>query len=1497
MRKHHVNMVNATKPQGAPTLLAALLRLCILVLLPFSTVFAAPAGTVITNTASIQFDIGGIPATASSNPVIITTVGNGTPGGPTPGMLLSKTTNQTSVSIGDVLQYRLRFDNTGSGLNLTKTRIIDQLPPGLRYKSGSTKIDGLTSANPVISGNGRTLTFALGAVAAGDIVELRYVVEVLPSAGNRELVNTATVTAFNGTSSTGVFSNLAQATIKVKEDFFSQKSFLEGRVIVNSCDHLSNEGLKGVRITLEDGTYVITDANGNWHIEGVSPGTHVVQLDKITVPDEYEVVLCEDNSRHANTAFSQFVDLQPGTLWRADFYVRSKTPGTYFSLPSRVLFPLDKSEITPAGEEQVKLIADKVNRDNASINIDGHTDITGTAEYNVGLSERRADAVADMLQDYGINEDQITRDAHGATLPAADNKLFDGRTINRRVDVSKNGKPYDPIRIAQEKIQQATEAETKKTYDANWLNSQNNQFSWVYPDTTFNPVTPSASIGIKHRAEYSVKLLLNGEPVSNLNFEGMEKNTKGTIALSRWRGVDLQDSDNLFEALLIHSSGKEIDRIKHVVHYSGEAVKAEFVADKSVLVADGKQSPVIAIRLTDKEGYPARPGTVGYFTVNDPYRTEESMDDQIEGRLIRSSRESKFFIGKNGIALLKLQPSTQTGEALLQVRVADNKQEDVRAWLSPGTREWIFVGLAEAQIGEHMLSGDKAGLAAADLESGGYDENRVAFFAKGQIKGEWLLTAAYDTDKSDDQAFRQVIDPDAYYTLYGDNTAQAYDAASTEKLYLKMEKKDFYAMFGDYDTGLDKTELGKYSRSITGVKSELRNENWRTSFFAADTGQSYLRDEIRGDGTSGLYQLSRRDLIANTEKITIETRDRFRSEKIIAVENMTRHIDYNIDYDSGTIYFRKAIPANDNQQNPIYIVAEYESESNGDENITAGGRAAYHLSEDTYAGITAIREGNTGAEGDLTSFDTSYELTEQLIFKTEIATSEKEVGGNTLSGDAYLMALTHDGEKLDASLYVREQDENFGLGQQNTGESGTRKTGVDTRYSLNNEHSINGEMYQEKDLINNATRAVVDATYDYENNGTSSYIGARQAQDKFDNGEQYSSSQMLLGGSTSVLDKKLTLRADSEIVIADDQQNGESSDFPNRVALGADYRLNEAVDVLLGQEFSWGDQENYQGSSVGLRLRPWTGMETSTEVGKQTGEYSDRTYANMGMTQNWNITEAWRMDFGVDRSQTISETSTPEPTVSFNDDFTEDFTAFNIGVGYLTPVKEWATRIENRHADTEEKTNLFMGYLQKLNEGLSMSVAVALSDADRINHETYSSGDVRYSVAFRPVSSAWNYFNRLDYLWDEENNMLAKFRSRRLVNNFMSNYKPDLINQLSLQYGIKYNLDNIDGDEYNGLVDLYGMEYRRSMSPYKRINWDIGTHAHMLNSWESNVQDYSWGVSAGFAPQTNMWISVGYNFEGFRDDDFSGSDYTAKGAYLKFRMKVDQESLRDLWAK
>ena len=62
------------------------------------------------------------------------------------------------------------------------------------------------------------------------------------------------------------------------------------------------------------------------------------------------------------------------------------------------------------------------------------------------------------------------------------------------------------------------------------------------------------------------------------------------------------------------------------VHYGGSALNAELLKDKSVLVADGVSRPVIAFRMTDRDGKPIRHGVVGDFSVPAPYAPAVDVD-------------------------------------------------------------------------------------------------------------------------------------------------------------------------------------------------------------------------------------------------------------------------------------------------------------------------------------------------------------------------------------------------------------------------------------------------------------------------------------------------------------------------------------------------------------------------------------------------------------------------------------------------------------------------------------------------------------------------------------------------------------------------------------------------------------------------------------------------------------------------------------------------------
>lgn len=101
-----------------------------------------------------------------------------------------------------------------------------------------------------------------------------------------------------------------------------------------------------------------------------------------------------------------------------------------------VQFEFDRSFVDPQYYEDIRRVADFLAEHSDVIaDVEGHTCNIGTAEYNQGLSERRANAVRDVLiNEFGVAPNRVRAAGYGESQPIASNNTREGRERNRRVE-------------------------------------------------------------------------------------------------------------------------------------------------------------------------------------------------------------------------------------------------------------------------------------------------------------------------------------------------------------------------------------------------------------------------------------------------------------------------------------------------------------------------------------------------------------------------------------------------------------------------------------------------------------------------------------------------------------------------------------------------------------------------------------------------------------------------------------------------------------------------------------------------------------------------------------------------------------------------------------------------------------------------------------------------------------------------------------------------------
>ncbi len=1332
------------------------------------------------------------------------------PGAP---LQLRKTASAAVAVPGDAIQYRIMITNGDAARATGAITVSDRLPDTMRLKPNSVRYNSILIPY-LVSNDGLDLTIVVPPLAARASGTLTYLLEVRPDAKAGQTMNRA-----QARDSRGTVSAVADAVVRIARDTLTDRLTIIGRITDGGCaiDPDKANGIGGVRVMLEDGSYAVTDPDGRYHFEGVLPGTHVVQMDPSTLGQSLVPADCALNARSGGNPISRFVEGQSGALIRVDFRAQS-----------------------------------------------------------------------------GVNPALVAKAA--------------------------------PVRA--KPVGEAAAAGAER----NWFDGEAPGVAWLFPSAEHNPRTRAVRVAIKHLPGQTVSLFSDGKAVSPLSLDGTRKNGDGSVAVTLWRSLDLGERDTRFMAEVRDANGVIVERLERTVHYASNAMTATLVREKSVLVADGVTRPVIAVRMTDRDGKPVHHGLVGDFAVPAPYYPAAEADAQAARQLAGLERARPVWRveGEDGIAYIELEPTTASGGLTLTLPFRDGqvtRSQRIETWLEPGNRPWTVVGFAAGTAGFNTLKGRLEGLGA----NGDHwlTDARVALYAKGRVKGKWLLTLAYDSDKNADESrFGGIIDPQSYYTIYADRSERRYDAASVRKLYVRLERPQFYALFGDFETGMVEPQLTRYVRSFNGVKAQYRSEHVAATAFAADTPYRHRREEIQGNGLTGPYQLGARDILPNSERITIEVRDRLRSNRIVETKTLTRHIDYDIDYVAGTLRFRDPVLSRSSLLDPQVIVADYEVDGIAQRVTNAGGRATWTNTAKTLTvGGSVIHDETDTTKTNVGGVDLKFQPDAANEVRAEFAVSDKSArGGATLAGGgtaaAYLVEVEHHGKTVDLLAYARQQQAGFGVGQTNASETSTQKFGFDGRVRIGNDLSLIGSAWQERYLGSLAKRQAGQARVEYRTKGIDLRAGLTIANDRLADGREAQSTIAQLGATKRFMNNRLELDAQTEFALSG---KNASIDVPARHKATARFAVTRDIAIIGAYEIAKGETIDSRTARVGFDIKPWAGARIVSSINQQSiAEYGPRSFAAYGLSQSLPLGKSWSVDFTVDGNKTLNgidasrvlNAAQPVASGGFigtDGALTEDFTAVTAGATYRGDRWSLASRAEFRAADRSDRYGLTISALRQLGEGRALGGQFSWFRANGNAAPTTQATSLALSWANRPDDSRWSWLEKLELRSESVSGAVAGLpgpiggapllvtgnaSTKRVINSLSVNWSPVTKSEgrylgrseVSLFWGSRYVADRIDQDDVSGWSNVVGADIRFDLSQ----TVDVGLAGTVRESNGGKAISYSGGPSISLSPFENSYITLGYNVVGFHDRDYSDARYTRSGPYVTLRLKFDQNSIGGL---
>ena len=784
---------------------------------------------------------------------------------------ITKSADRPSAEVGDTVTYRVELHNaTPSALNDATLR--DQLPASFQYAEGTALVEippsTRRSIEPDINSDG-LLVFRVGRVEAGARVVLTYRVRVGANAREGE--------QFNSASATGLLSNgervstpTARASVRVRRGVFSSQQVIVGRVFVdanmNGQFDKDERGVPGIRLYLNNGQSVITDSEGLYNFPAVNEGSQVISLDPVTLPPGYALA---DSGRKDERSWTRLLrtPLGGGALLRQNFALRSP----------------DASDAATRGSS---------------------SDASGSA--------------------YSPESKKATGPLNGSLFGGASNNSNEPKTP---AETKRPSEPGTPIAAGTYEMKTDETLERVAPGEVRILSPQ--------PDETV--LGAALEISARTNAAWTVAVEVGGQRIPDSKMGEKRIDRKNDLATYTFVGLNIAPGPNRIRVTAIGPDGSQGRSVEVTAYGRGPAKRLEIISDKQELSAGGRDSTILRVRALDQWNHPAADGSVALAVSSGHLlRVDEGVadrsgkpSDEKSGVDVPENAETKNaptgeqivpLVGGEGRVMLVSDNTPGAAEIHATTGAVEGRGQ-VR--ITPEVRSSILVGLAEVTVGAGAPE-------LADRESPASVRSRLAFFYRGQfLTAKNLITLAYDSNRpinrtgGRDRLFE--FDPlDRAYPLFGDSSTRYEDAQSNSKLYFRLDRGRSYFLFGDMEAENGKNTLASYTRRLTGAKLHLQNSKGDyVSGTGARPDTAFARDVFPG-GALGFTRLSHAELLAGSETVVIEVRDRRNPEVILSREALIRGVDYNLDASTGEMFFLRPISNFDFLFNLVQVVVTYE---------------------------------------------------------------------------------------------------------------------------------------------------------------------------------------------------------------------------------------------------------------------------------------------------------------------------------------------------------------------------------------------------------------------------------------------------------------------------------------------------------------------------------------------------------------------------------------------